>query len=238
MSINGRVAVVTGASSGIGAAIARELSAAGCKLLLAGRDESRLNAVAGSLTTESFAVSVDVASPGAAQLLLDRSLYYFGRTDIVVNNAGMLAMGAADDIDLDHVSQMIQVNLEATVRCSYVFARYFKSQASGAIVNVSSVAAFGARPTMGVYAGLKAAIETFTNALRIELGPRGIRVGCVAPGSTRTEMLTELRSHINVANELPAADPQDIARAVRFMLDQPTSANVAGIRIYSAYEGS
>jgi len=238
MSILGKVAVVTGASTGIGAAIARELSSSGMKLVLTARNHERLNDVSRTLTEEAEVVAAQIEDSKTASLLLDRACARFGRVDALVNNAGMLAMGAVDDIDLDEISGMIRTNFESVVRCSYVFARKFKAQRSGTILNVSSVAAFGARPTMGVYAGLKAAIETFSNSLRIELGPHGVKVGSIAPGSTSTEMLVELRAHIGVANDAPAAVPEDVARAVRFMLDQPPGANVAGVRIYSACEGN
>ena len=234
--MKGKVAVVTGGSSGIGAAIARELSDAGMRLVLSGRNRERLDLTAGSLSGEAVAVAAPIEAADTAALLLDRAFERFGRADILVNNAGILAMGAVEDVDLDSVSTMIRVNYEALVRCSYVFARKFKEQGSGAIVNVSSVAAFGARPTMGVYAGLKAAIETFSNALRIELGPAGVKVGSIAPGSTSTGMLMDMRAHVGVSNDAPSAAPEDIARAVRFMLDQPAGANIAGLRIYSALE--
>ena len=236
MNILGKVAVVTGASTGIGAAIARELSRSGMKLVLTARSVERLDDVLRSLTEEAEVVSGSIGDPKTASQLLDRATARFGQVDVLINNAGMLAMGSVDDIDLDDVSEMIRTNLESVVRCSYVFARKFKAQRHGTILNVSSVAAFGARPTMGVYAGTKAAIETFSNSLRVELGPHGVKVGCIAPGSTSTDMLLELRGHLGMPNDAPAAAPEDIARAVRFMLEQPLGVNIAGVRIYSAGE--
>jgi len=236
MSLMGKVAVVTGASSGIGAAIARKLSASGMKLVLTARNSKKLNEVLEGLTEEAKAVPARIDAPETAPLLIDQACSRFGRVDVLVNNAGMLSMGSVDDLDLDEASAMIRTNFEAVVRCSYVFARKFKAQQHGTILNVSSIAAFGARPTVGVYAGLKAAIETFSNALRVELGPQGVKVGCIAPGSTSTDMLAELRSGIGVSGDAPAVVPENIASAVHFMLEQPPGVNVAGIRIYSASE--
>lgn len=238
LNLKGRVAVVTGASSGIGAAIARELSASGVKLVLTARRADKLADVSRQLPGEVEIVAADISSPETPPLLLRRSRERFGNVDIVINNAGVLAMGSVDEVDMEALSLMIRVNFEAVVRTCYTFAAGFKTQKSGSIVNVSSVAAFGARPTMGVYAGLKAAIETFSNSLRIELGPHGIKVGCIAPGSTQTDMLNDLRTNIGVSADAPSAAAEDVAAAVRFMLEQPDRTNIAGLRVYSAREAN
>jgi serine 3-dehydrogenase (NADP+) len=237
LSLKNRIAVVTGASSGIGAAIARELSASGVKLVLTARRADKLIDLSWELPGEVETVAADIAASETPRRLLERARERFGGINIVVNNAGVLAMGPVDDVDLDAISRMIRINFEAVVRRD-TFAQDFKIQRSGSIINVSSVAAFGTRPTMGVYAGLKAAVETFSNSLRIELGAHGVKVGCIAPGSTQTGMLLDLRSSIGISPDAPPAKAEDVAAAVRFMLEQPDRTNIAGLRIYSACEGN
>jgi NADP-dependent 3-hydroxy acid dehydrogenase YdfG len=114
----------------------------------------------------------------------------------------------------------------------------FKTRKAGAIINISSIAAFNNRPLIGIYAGAKAGVETYTSALRLELSPHGVKVGSLAPGSTRTEMLDNLRRKRGMDLETPAAQPEDIAAAVRFMLEQPDRVNIAGMRVYAASESS
>jgi serine 3-dehydrogenase (NADP+) len=238
VNLEGRVAVVTGASSGIGAAVAHNLSRSGVRLVLTARRADRLIDLSHELPGEVEVLAADIAAIETPQRLLACACARFGEVDIVVNNAGMLAMGSVDNVDIDALSRMIRVNFEAVVRMCYTFAPGFKAKRSGSIINVSSVAAFGARPTMGVYAGLKAAIETFSTSLRVELGVHGVKVGCIAPGSTDTGMLSDLRSNIGVPADAPSAEPDDIAAAVRFMLDQPDRTNIAGLRVYSAREAN
>jgi NADP-dependent 3-hydroxy acid dehydrogenase YdfG len=141
-------------------------------------------------------------------------------------------------VDLDELSQMMRVNFDAVVRGSYVFARHFKAQRSGAIVNVSSIGAYLSSSSVGVYSGLKHALEVFTSALRVELGGSGVKVGTIAPGTTETEIFDRLRAQGAAvgADQTPALAPADIAAAVRFMLEQPERANVARMLLVSASE--
>jgi NADP-dependent 3-hydroxy acid dehydrogenase YdfG len=237
MSLNEKVAVVTGASSGIGAAIARHLSAAGAKLVLTARRADRLTALAAELSTPAATLAADISDPKTPDRLLQLARERFGRADIIVNNAGYLAVQSIDTIDLEAASQMIRVNYEALVMCSYTFARAFKAQKSGAIINVSSIGAFGAAPMMAVYGGTKHAVEAFTAALRIELAGTGVRVGAIAPGSTETEMYGVIRDSFGAhLPKYPLVQPDDVAASVIFMLQQPDNTNIASLRLYSSHE--
>lgn len=233
MNLQGRVAVVTGASAGIGEATARELSRAGAKLVLSSRREHLLETVARALPGPAHILACDIAEASSAERLLALAQQQFDRVDILINNASLLVMGDVDTIDLDSVSSMIRVNFEAIVRTSYLFGRVFKQQRSGAIINVSSIGARGSTGLNAVYGALKAGIERFTDGLRTELGKYGVKVGSIAPGSTKTKMLDELRAAFNMPSDGPAVAPEDIAAAVRFMIEQPDGANVADIRLYS-----
>lgn len=238
MNLAGKVAVVTGASSGIGEAIAHELSRAGARLVVTARRLERLEALATSLEGECVTLGAPIDDPGTPQRLLDLALSRFGRVDVLVNNAGVFASGSVDTIDLDAVARMVQVNLQAVIRASYVFARALKAQQSGAIVNVSSVAAYLSSSSVGAYSGVKHALEVFTTALRVELGKNGVRVGSIAPGTTETEIFDHLRAQGQPvrADQTPPLRPADIATAVRFMLEQPERANVARLLLVSAQE--
>jgi len=235
-SVRGKVAVVTGASSGIGAAIARDLSLAGASIVLTGRRRERLEALAASLGAPSAILDVDIAASDTPERLLSLARERFGRVDVLVNNAGFIAAGSLDTIDLDAVAQMIRVNFEAVVRASYVFGRAFKAQRSGAIVNVSSIGAYLISQRMGAYGALKHALEAFTASLRIELAGTGVKVGTIAPGSTRTEIFQRMQPPAAtdpLASGTPL-EPEDIAAAVRFMIEQPDRANIARLALFFA----
>lgn len=238
MDLQAKVAVVTGASSGIGEAIARKLSACGASLVLTARRTERLEALAAELGTPCVIYPARIDDAATPRALLDLALERFGRSDILINNAGMFASGTVETVDLDDMSQMIRVNFDAVVRASYLFARHFKSQKSGAIVNISSIGAYLTSPGVGVYGGLKHALEVFTSALRVELSGTGIKVGTVAPGTTRTEIFDHLRARGQEvrADKTPPLDANDIAEAVHYMLIQPERANVARMLVVSSFE--
>lgn len=236
--LEGKVAIVTGASSGIGEAIAHELSTAGCSLVLTARRTDRLEALCAGLPGPAVPLGAEIEDPATAAALLALALQTYGRADILVNNAGMLVSGTLDTIDIDSLMRMTRVNYDAVVRTSYVFARAFKHQAAGSIINVSSVGAYLSHSSMGVYAGLKQAVEVFSTALRVELKGSGVRIGTIAPGTTDTEIFDRLRASGQPvrADQTPALQPSDVACAVRYMLEQPAHANVARLLLVSSSE--
>jgi serine 3-dehydrogenase (NADP+) len=234
--VEGQVAVVTGASSGIGAAIVRVLSDAGAHIVMTARRRGRLEDLAATLPRESAILDADISAANTPGNLLRLAHEKFGRADILVNNAGVIAAGSIDSVDFDALGQMMRVNFEAVVRASYVFAREFKSQGSGAIINVSSIGAYLISRRMGVYGALKHALEAFTSSLRIELAGTGVKVGTVAPGTTRTEIFDQSQA-AGAATSLPAGtplEPEDIAAAVLFMIEQPARANIARLAMFAA----
>ena len=219
--LHNRVALVTGASSGIGAATARALDAAGMKLVLTARREDRLNGLAAELSGPAV-LAGDILDATMPDRLVARALEAFGRFDVLVNNAGIMTTGEVDDVDVDKTCLMIRVNVEAAVRMAYAAARHFKKQNAGQIVNVSSVLGIKTRPGAGPYAGTKHAIEAFSESLRMELARTGVKVMVIEPGLTETELFAERDVHpakrLNIQKPLA---PEDIARCIRFMLEQP-----------------
>jgi serine 3-dehydrogenase len=234
--LEGKRAVVTGASAGIGEAVARDLAGRGARVLLVARRAERLEQLAREIGPAAATLAIDVGRPDSAQRMLDAAREHFGGADILVNNAGMFRVGPLDSFDLDGLGPMIALNYEAAVRASYVFARAMKAQGSGAIVNVSSIGANLTAPGSGVYGGLKRALEIFSDTLRIELAGTGVRVGIVAPGSTATEIFDHLPAdrRARATDGLTPLAPADVAAAIRFLLEQPDHANIPHLRIYSS----
>ena len=238
MTLNNKVAIVTGASSGIGAAIARELSSAGVKLVITARREDRLIDMQQSLATECAILAADIGAADTADRLLALATERFGKVDILINNAGILSTNPIDQIDIELMAKMIQVNFEAVMRLSYTFGRVFKQQGEGAIINVSSIGGSLTVPTWGVYCAVKAAVETFSQSLRLELSHYGVKVGVIAPGTTNTEIFEVQRAQGEnpVEQDIESLEGEDIATAVRFMLEQPARSNITKLHIYAANE--
>jgi serine 3-dehydrogenase len=233
--VGDKVVVITGASAGIGEAIARNLSERGARLLLVARRLELLENLAGELGGEVAILAADVAQPDVADHMLSLAIERFGHADVLVNNAGVYRGGPLEMFDLETLAPMIALNFEAVVRTSYVFARHMKARGSGNIVNISSIGANMTAVGGGVYGGLKRALEIFSDALRIELAGTGVRVGIVAPGSTDTQIF----DHIAERREAPPGrvrplTPQDVAAAIRFLIEQPEGANIPHLRIYSS----
>jgi NADP-dependent 3-hydroxy acid dehydrogenase YdfG len=235
--LTGKIAVVTGASAGIGTAIARSLAEAGATLVLVARRRERLEALAAELGDSAVFVA-DMAEDDAPDRLLAFVVERFGRADILVNNAGMLRIGTFESFDLAQLRPMIALNYESVVRSSSLFARVMKAAGGGQIVNISSIGANITAAGTGIYGGLKRALESFTDVLRIELAGSGVKVGLVSPGTTSTEIFADMKAGGQPGWDeyIPALDPSDIARAVRFIAEQPARANTARVHVYSASE--
>ncbi|MCA9414346.1 MAG: SDR family oxidoreductase [Candidatus Omnitrophica bacterium] len=226
MELKNKVAIVTGASSGIGKAVAQNLSEAGCKVLVTGRRAERLN----DLTQDcvgSVALAGDIADPETPDLLFQAAEEKLGPVDIVFNNAGIIEVGPIDKIDIDRVCQMVRINVEAAFRLIYTSVKYFKKRGSGHLVNTSSILGTKTRPTAGAYAGTKYAIEAVSESLRMELAGTDIQVSCVEPGLVYTELHDSWEKHPTemFGIEHPLT-PEDIARMVRFILEQPSHVRI------------
>ncbi len=221
MELKDKVAIITGASSGIGRAVALNLNEIGVKLVLAGRREDRLMELKGELSHAAI-LPGDICQEGMAQNLLKIALDTFGRCDIVFNNAGVITVGSIDDINIEEMAYMVRVNVEAAFRMAYVAVKHFKSIGSGYLLNTSSVLGTKVRPTAGAYAGTKFAIEALTEALRMELAKTKIGVATIEPGLVKTDLHRDWQVQPAQAMNIPRPlQPEDIARVVRFILEQP-----------------
>jgi NADP-dependent 3-hydroxy acid dehydrogenase YdfG len=218
--LTGKIAVITGATSGIGLAVAKELRHLGMRLVLTGRTEQRLQSLCAELEAVGFAADVtDAAVPAR---LLELSLKTFGRCDVVFNNAGIIEVGPIASISIDKVCEMVRVNVEAAFRVAYTFMKHFVARGEGHLINTSSVLGTKIRPTAGAYAGTKYAIEALSEALRVEVAGTGIAVTCIEPGLVVTGLHRDWPVHPSETLKMRhPLTPEDVARSVVFVLTQP-----------------
>jgi len=181
-----RVALVTGASAGLGIEFARQLSKRGYRLVLAARRKERLDALAKELGN-ARAVAVDLSKSNAAARLMTDVEANGETVDLLVNNAGFGLIGRFAGLDAKRERQMIDLNVGALTDLCRAVAPAMIERGSGAILNVASTAAFQPGPKMAVYFATKAFVLSLSEALHEELKPHGIRVSCLCPGPTRTE---------------------------------------------------
>ncbi|MDQ3812870.1 MAG: SDR family oxidoreductase [Armatimonadota bacterium] len=231
MQLQDQVAIITGASSGIGAAVARDLHAAGMKLVITARREERLLRLAGE-HDDILCVAGDIADPELPANLVATAVDAFGRCDVVFNNAGILEVASLDKIDIERVCAMVRINVEAAFRMAYVAVQHFRSAGRGHLINTSSVLGTKVRPTAGWYAGTKFAIEALSEALRMELVGTNIKISCIEPGLVLTELHDNWEVHptqqLNVSQPL---QPEEIARCIRFLLEQPEHVRIPRLMI-------
>jgi NADP-dependent 3-hydroxy acid dehydrogenase YdfG len=237
MSLEGHVAIITGASSGIGAAVARNLYKAGVKSVLTARRSDRLAELAGELG-ESVYVAGDITDATLPDSLIARAVESFGRCDIVFNNAGVLEAGSIGDIDIDRVCAMVRINVESAFRMAYTALKHFRSVGRGHLITTSSILGTKVRPTAGAYAGTKYAVEALSEALRMEVAGSDIQVSVVEPGLVYTELHDAWEVHPSESMDIPhPLRPEDIARAVRFMLEQPSHVRVPRMLLVPGEQG-
>jgi len=229
-----QVGIITGASSGIGAATARLLAADGARVVLHGRRRERLDALVAELPDgAAVALDGDIADPAAPQRLIDTAAERFGPVDWVLNNAGVLHVEPLERLDIENACAMVRINVEAAYRMAYLADRHFQAHGdAGTLINTSSVLGTKVRPTAGWYAGTKHAIEALSEALRVELAGTGIHVACVEPGLVKTDLHRDWDepSDQRLGIDRPL-QPEDIARCVRFILAQPPHVRIPRLMV-------
>ena len=227
-----RVGVITGATSGIGAAVATALSEAGWQLVLSGRSAEKLTAKASLLGDRVAVLPGDLEDASLPQALLSAAIEQFGRCDMCLNNAGIIEVGPIQSIDIDRVCEMVRTNVEGAFRIAYVFLKHFAETNAGHLINVSSVLGKKVRPTAGAYAATKFAMEALSEALRMELSKTDVQVSCIQPGLVMTGLHDRWETP---PSELMGIEepllPTDIARMVLFLLDQPAHVRIPQLMI-------
>ena len=236
--LTGNVAVVTGASKGIGASIARHLAAEGAAVVVnyasSKEHADRVVADIDSQGGQAVAVQANVANPADIQRLFAEAVKAFGRVDILVNNAGIYEFAPLREVTPEHFHKQFDLNVLGLILASQEAVKHFGAS-GGSIVNISSVAATAALPNASVYSATKAAVDAVTRTLATELGPRNIRVNAVNPGMVETEGVhaagiaeSEFRTQVEAQTPLGRiGQPQDIAPAVVF-LASPDAAWITG----------
>ena len=224
MQLEGRVALVTGSSRGIGKTIARELAHRGCTLIVHGSKES--DALRGSfedvkqLSPDSIMVTAELSEPAAINKMFSQIEQAFGRLDILVNNAATQKPGAVLELEQDNWDNVLSVNLRAPFLCAQRAGRIMRdNKTGGKIINISSVHAYDARRYYAHYSAAKGALETLTKSLALELAEHNIQVNSVVAGAIATE-LTRLDRQEKFLTSVPAGrigTTEEIARLVAFL---------------------
>ncbi len=233
-NIEGKVVVVTGASSGNGEATARHLSAQGAIVVLGARRVDRINSLAEALNIKegkALAVPTDVIQVDQVKRLVDAAVQTYGRIDVMINNAGLMPHSPLERLKIDDWNRTIDVNLKGVLYGIAAALPYMKQQKSGHIINVSSVAGHKVRPGSAVYAATKTAVLIITEGLRQEVKPYNIRTTVISPGAIATELpdsITEpdIAENVRTFVQEVALPAESFARAVAFAMSQPEDMDV------------
>ncbi len=230
VELQNKVAIITGASSGIGASIAETLAKYGVKVVLAGRNEERLSEVETRIKSNSevsVATSiVDVTQRDAVNQLVANTQSEFGRVDILVNSAGLMLSSAITEGNVDAWDAMIDVNIKGTLYGINAVLPIFLNQSSGHIINIASISGFEVTKQSTLYSASKAAVHSITQGLEKELAKTGVRVTSVSPGMVDTPL-----SGNTDWGARKKLEPSDIAEAVVYALQQPSHVNVNEVTV-------
>ncbi len=233
-NIEGKVVVITGASSGLGEATARHLSDQGASVVLGARRVERLQALADELSArgkKALAVATDVADCGQVQKLVDSAIQAHGRIDVMINNAGIMPQAPLDRLKVDEWDRMIDVNIKGVLYGIAAALPHMQRQKSGHFINVSSVAGRKVGPGFTVYAATKHAVRALSEGLRQEVKSYNIRTTVISPGAVATELPgsvnePDVAEGIRKFYEQNAIPAESFARAVAFAISQPDDVDI------------
>jgi NADP-dependent 3-hydroxy acid dehydrogenase YdfG len=231
-SLNGRVALVTGASSGFGEATALLLAQAGAKVAVCARRRDRLEALAQRIGGDVLVVEADLSQEAEAARAVRETEAHFGRLDILINNAGVMYLGPIQTADLGKWRHMFDLNVMGLMAATQAALPGMRARKDGHVVNISSTAGRIANPGAGGYSGTKFAVNAFSESLRKEVYADNIRVTVIEPGVAATE----LRDHVPDATAKKAIEAfadsvrqlqaEDVAEAILFAVSQPDHVNI------------
>ncbi|HDP6098614.1 TPA: SDR family oxidoreductase [Staphylococcus aureus] len=222
-----KIAVVTGAGSGIGEAIATLLHEEGAKVVLAGRNKDKLQNVANQLAQDSVkVVPTDVTNKEEVDELMKIAQQTFGGLDIVINSAGQMLSSKITDYQVDEWDSMIDVNIKGTLYTAQAALPTMLEQSSGHLINIASISGFEVTKSSTIYSATKAAVHTITQGLEKELAKTGVKVTSISPGMVDTAITAAYNP-----SDRKKLDSQDIAEAVLYALTQPKHVNVNEITV-------
>ena len=238
--IKNKVAIITGASSGIGYATALALSKAGAKVAIGARRTNMLSELEKKINQnggEVFSQKLDVTKQNECTTFVNNVLKKWGTVDILVNNAGLMPLSFFKNLKIDEWDQMIDVNIKGVLYCTGAVVTHMLENKSGHIINISSVAGRIVFPAGSVYCATKHAITAFSEGLRQELSVRkNIRVTCIEPGVVATELTNtitdeSLQGFIENAKKMESLQAEDIANAIVYAVESPNHVNINEILI-------
>lgn len=233
-SMKGKIIVITGASSGLGAETARHLAALGAFVALGARRADRIESLAEEINKNggsAVAVATDVTKREQVQKLVDAAVKQFGRVDVILNNAGIMPLSPMERLNVDEWDQMIDVNLKGVLYGIAAALPYMKSQKSGHIINVSSVAGHKVFHGSAVYSATKFGVRALSEGLRQEVKAYNIRTTIISPGAVQTELLDHISERdIQQANQdfvgKVGVTPDAFARLIAFAISQPEEVDI------------
>lgn len=239
--INGKVAVITGASSGIGKSIAMELAKCGAKVVVGARRGDQLKRIVEEIRDvqgEAIFVQCDVSKKEDLVKLVNAAVSQFGKIDVLVNNAGVCQLGLIESLDVEGWEEMIDINLKGVLYGMAAAIPVFKNQQSGHIINIISTSGIKIVPMQGVYAGTKNAVRTISEAFRQESDGK-IRITGISPGVVKTDFADNIKNkdmkEVILKNmDQLAIHPVAIAQAVIYAIGQPDHVEVGDIVIRPA----
>ncbi len=239
-TLKGKVALVTGASSGIGSATALALAGAGARIALGARRTDRLAQLEAKIRAEggdAMSCGLDVAQRPQCEAFVKAAMDRWGVIDILVNNAGLMPLSFLKSLKVDEWERMVDVNIKGVLFCTAAVLEHMRKRKTGHIVNISSVAGRVVFPAGSVYCATKYAVNAFTEGLRQELSARSnIRVTCIEPGVVATELVNtitdrSLREFVENTKRMEALRAEDIADSVLYAVGSPPHVNVNEILI-------
>lgn len=233
-NIEGKVVVITGASSGLGEASARLLSAGGASVVLGARRQDRIQSLAGELTAnggKALAMPTDVTRREEVQKLVDAAVEAYGRVDVMINNAGLMPQAPLERLKVDEWDRMIDVNIKGVLYGIAAALPHMQRQRAGHFINVSSVAGHRVGPGFAVYAATKFAVRALSEGLRQEVKPYNIRTTVISPGAVATELPNsvtdpEAGARIRKFYAEAAIPAESFARTVAFAISQPEDVDI------------
>jgi NADP-dependent 3-hydroxy acid dehydrogenase YdfG len=232
-NVAGKVIVITGASSGLGQAAARLLSAKGAKVVLGARRADRIAQLAEELRSkggQAVALPTDVSMRGDVQALVDEAVKTFGTIDVMINNAGVMPLSLLESLKVDDWEAMVDVNLKGVMFGIAAALPHMIERRSGHFINVASTAGHRVAPTTAIYSATKHAVRALSEGLRQEMSPHNIRSTIISPGASSSELMglvkdKGLLEHMRTAATF-ALPPETFAEMVLFAIGQPESVDV------------
>lgn len=240
LPLAGKIALVTGASSGIGAAAAVAIAAAGATVVMSARREDRLAELVRQIEAAggtALALPGDMMNEDEATKAVADTVARFGRIDILVNSAGVMQAGGIVNADMDLMRRVFDINLFATLYTCNAAVPHMLAQGGGDIINVSSMAGRKGGPFTSAYSGSKHALNAMTDGMRQELGDKNIRISILMPGATETEVATGIENpewremiakHVSKDGAVKASEMAD---TIVFMLSLPRNVNISEIHV-------